>query len=102
MTIPTVDEQLRRQVDTMRAELDRLAGLPLRVEDLEHDIHGEDRRGFVGLRKRLDIVQTLAESIAKERTAERNKMLGVMVGLGLQTLISGGTLVAVIRLIWGA
>lgn len=95
----TFEEVVKREIALMRKDLERLAN---DQADLHEDIHGVPARGIKGLRERIDLVQDLTTTMAREREAMNNKLKGLLIGLSLTGIGTAGTLAAVVRLLIGA
>ena len=89
---------VKTELRDIKAELQKLGGT---VGDLSEDLHGIPTRGYKGIRERLETVERLTDAMAKEREAINNKLRGILIGLGLTGVTTGGLLAAVIRLVTG-
>jgi len=77
------------ELEQMNDEVERIAML----------LDGDETRDVVGLRLRLKTLEGIVAELKRERTAKDNRDKGIVIGLGLTALTSGGTLATVLGFI---
>ena len=70
------------------------------LDRIELVVDGDDSRDVRGLRQRVTTLESVVEEMIAERAAVKQRMTGLIVGVTVASVGSGGTLILTLLKLW--